>query len=110
MTFEDWEPIARRLIGAYPNVNASPETVLVYFEQLAEFDADIVLAGVSLCIERSKFFPAVSELLEVIVPEHQVRREWDHLDFSHAGLPSGIDPSPPALPSGQRPELTDNGE
>lgn len=92
MTFEEWEPIARRLIGAYPNINASPETVLVYFEQLEDFDADVVLAGVRICTERSRFFPTIAELRGVMVPEHQVRREWDHLDFSHAGLPAGPDP------------------
>lgn len=77
MTFTEWEAIARRMFGAFPHVNLTPETVLVYFEELAEFDADIVLGCVRRCIETSRYLPSIAELRGLAVPEQQVRREWD---------------------------------
>lgn len=73
MRLEQWEPVARRLVGAYPNVPASPETVLVYFEQLEEFDADLVAHVIASHTRESVFFPTVAELVKRIVPEQEAR-------------------------------------
>lgn len=89
MDIRDWQPIKRRLAGLYPNFPAEAETWAAYYDLLSEYDADIVLGAIERHARASKWFPAVSELLTLIVPEHQVRREWDHLDFSHAALSSG---------------------
>lgn len=93
MDIAEWLPIKKRLAGLYPNFPAEAETWAAYYDLLSGYDADIVLGAIERHARTSKWFPTIAELLERIVPEHQVRREWDHLDFSHAALPSGDDPT-----------------
>lgn len=73
MTLQEWEPIARRLFGAFPHAQVSPETVLVYFESLQEYDVDIVGWCALQCLEGSDFLPTIRKLLERIEPEQEAR-------------------------------------
>jgi hypothetical protein len=47
-------------------MDLSQATTEVYFERLRKYDAQQIMRAVDLAIERSKFFPAVAELLENI--------------------------------------------
>lgn len=93
MDLDEWQQVSARLVGLFPQASLQPETFAAYFDELRSYDADVVETAIRLHSRESKWFPTIAELLERIIPEHQVRREWDHLDFSHAALPSGSDAS-----------------
>lgn len=54
------------LVGAYPNYDLKPETLKTYLDFLGGKRPEVVMAAVRRHIERNKWFPSVSELLEAV--------------------------------------------
>lgn len=84
MTLGEWRAIMQRVAGLYPNASFGASTVAAYFDELHDFDADLVEGVVRTHARESNFFPSVHELLSRLAIEQRVRDEYERLpDFTN---------------------------
>ena len=59
-------PILKQLFAAFPNTQATPETIAVYLRLLADIPPEALQVAVDQAIATSKFLPTVAELRDTL--------------------------------------------
>ena len=83
MTYEQWERVTEILAGLYPAAPSSPQTMLVWFQELEHLDADVAENAIRVHARASKWPPSLAEVLELAGPNQEVRDFYAQLpDFT----------------------------
>lgn len=66
LTLDEFAVVWGRLCAAYPKNDTTTTTIEVYFERLSAYEKPAVLEAIGECMDTSKWFPAISEIIENI--------------------------------------------
>lgn len=74
-TAKEFSEMFAKLCAAYPRIDPSESTMVVYYERLGNFKPDDVASAVDKAIDSCEFFPSISWLIESIRQAPQPRRK-----------------------------------